>query len=393
MEELFGIIGQSPAIKQILLTIKQVAPTEISVLITGESGTGKELVAQAIHDQSLRRDKPLVVVNCGAIPEGILESELFGHEKGAFTGAVGARKGYFELADTGTIFLDEIGEMPFGTQVKLLRVLEGKEFMRVGGVKAQSVDVRVIAATNKELEKAVRAGEFRDDLYYRLNAVKIHIPPLRERREDIRPLVSKFANDFSKQNHIEFEGFTETALRVMEDYPWPGNVRELKNAVESMIVLERGARIDEYTLTRYMKTRSPFERNLPVPTHRSSEQVEREFIYHALLDLKSEISKLREDLYHVLLSENRPRQLPPAFSSAEPLRFSGEVMPRPAESIPEQNHHNEVDFENMTLEEMERHMINRALEKNGGSKRKASKALGISERTLYRKIKEYDLPY
>jgi len=385
MADTFGIIGQSRAIKQILLTIKQVAPTDISVLITGESGTGKELVAQAIHALSTRRDKPLVVVNCGAIPEGILESELFGHEKGAFTGAVGPRKGYFELADTGTIFLDEIGEMPLGTQVKLLRVLEGKEFMKVGGVKSQNVDVRVIAATNKELEKAVRASEFREDLYYRLNAIKIFVPPLRERREDIQPLIEKFVSDFIKQNHIEFGGFSETALRIMEDYPWPGNVRELKNVVESMIVLERGARIDEYTLTRHLKTPSPFERNLPVLTHRTSEQVEREFIYHALLDLKSEISKLREDLYHVLLSESRPRQLPPVLS---------EVVPRPTvAAVPEENHHDEIEFEGMTLQDIEKHMISRALAKNGGSKRKASKSLGISERTLYRKIKEYALPY
>jgi transcriptional regulator with PAS, ATPase and Fis domain len=386
MSESFGIIGQSPAIKQILLTIKQVAPTEISVLITGESGTGKELVAQAIHEQSARSGNPLVVVNCGAIPEGILESELFGHEKGAFTGAVGARKGYFELADTGTIFLDEIGEMPLATQVKLLRVLEGKEFMRVGGVKSQNVDVRVIAATNKELEKAVRAGEFREDLYYRLNAVKIFIPPLRDRREDIRPLVLKFAGDFSKQNRIEFEGFSDSALRGIEEYPWPGNVRELKNRVESMIVLEKGARIDDHVLSRHLKAPSPFERNLPVPTHRTPEQVEREFIYHALLDLKSEISKLREDLFHVLYSETRPRQLPPPFS---------EVMPRHSEPVPQQNHNHDEspDFESMTLEHLERHMINRSLEKHNGSKRKAAKALGISERTLYRKIKDYDLPY
>ncbi len=384
MEENFGIIGQSPAIKQILLTINQVAPTDISVLIFGESGTGKELVAQALHEQSHRRSQPLVVVNCGAIPEGILESELFGHEKGAFTGAVGARKGYFELADSGTIFLDEIGEMPLATQVKLLRVLEGKEFMRVGGVKAQTVDVRVIAATNKELERAVRAGEFREDLYYRLNAVKIHIPPLRERREDIRPLVSKCVNDFSRQHHIEFEGFTEGALRLLEDHPWPGNVRELKNVVESIIVLEKGGKVDEYTLARYLRTASPFERNLPVPTHRTSEQVEREFIYHALLDLKSEISKLREDLYQVFLSEKRaPKSLP----------YYSEVLPRASEPIQVEENHGKFDFENKTLEDLERFMINRALEKFDGSKRKAAKSLGISERTLYRKIKEYDLPY
>lgn len=386
MTEKFGIIGESRAVQQIARAIEQVAPTDISVLIIGESGTGKELVAQAIHEQSQRKDKPLVVVNCGAIPEGILESELFGHEKGAFTGAVGTRKGYFELADTGTIFLDEIGEMPLSTQVKLLRVLEGKEFMRVGGTKTQSVDARVIAATNKDLERAVKGGEFREDLYYRLNAVDIRIPPLRERKEDIRLLVEKFSRDFSRENHIEFEGFTESAFRVMEDYPWPGNVRELKNTVESIIVLEKGNKVDEYALSRYLKfDHQRVERNLPVPTYRSSEQVEREFIYHALIDLKSEISKLRDDLYQILLSERRPKSLP----------YYSEVIPRPPEiySSENENEHEETDFEDKTLEELERIMINRALEKFNGSKRKAAQSLGISERTLYRKIKEYDLPY
>ncbi|MFQ5863831.1 MAG: sigma-54 interaction domain-containing protein [bacterium] len=384
MNENFGIVGQSPAIQQILLTVKQVAPTEISVLIVGESGTGKELVAEAIHRQSRRSDKPLVVVNCGAIPEGILESELFGHEKGAFTGAIGARKGYFELADKGTIFLDEIGEMPLATQVKLLRVLEGKEFMRVGGTKAQTVHVRVIAATNKDLEKAVQAGEFREDLFYRLNAVNIRIPPLRERREDIRLLVRKFSNDFCRENKIEFDGFTETAFRMMEDYAWPGNVRELKNLVESIIVLEKGKMIDEFTLSKYLKTYyGTVDRNLPVPTRRTSEQVEREFIYHALLDLKSEISQLRELIVQTLYSERRPKTLP----------YYSEVLPGTSESVQESETNQEVDLDSKTLEEIERFMINRALEKSGGSKRKAARSLGISERTLYRKIKEYDLPF
>ncbi|MFQ5824441.1 MAG: sigma-54 interaction domain-containing protein [bacterium] len=383
MKENFGIIGESFAIQQILLTIKQVAPTDISVLIVGESGTGKELVAQAIHSQSRRSNNPLVVVNCGAIPEGILESELFGHEKGAFTGAIGARKGYFELADTGTIFLDEIGEMPIATQVKLLRVLEGKEFMRVGGIKVQTVDVRVITATNKDLERAVQVGEFREDLYYRLNAVNIKIPSLRERREDIRLLVRKFSNDFCRENKIEFDGFTETALRMMDDYTWPGNVRELKNLVESVIVLEKGKTIDEFALSKYLKPFSTMDRNLPVPTHRTSEQVEREFIYHALLDLKSEISQLRELIVQNLYSERRPKSLP----------YYSEVLPRTSEAVHENDIHEEFDFDGKTLEEIERYMINRALEKSGGSKRKAAKTLGISERTLYRKIKEYDLPF
>ncbi|MFQ5770769.1 MAG: sigma-54 interaction domain-containing protein [bacterium] len=379
----FGILGQSPAIQQILLTIKQVAPTDIAVLIVGESGTGKELVAQAIHQRSRRKNKPLVVVNCGAIPEGILESELFGHEKGAFTGAVGARKGYFELADTGTIFLDEIGEMPLATQVKLLRVLEGKEFMRVGGTAVHTVDVRVIAATNKDLEKAVQTGEFREDLFYRLNAVHVRIPPLRERREDIRLLVRKFADDFCRENHIEFEGFAETALRMLEDNPWPGNVRELKNLVESVIVLEKGKKIDELSLSKYLKLYRTHERNLPVPLRRTTEEVEREFIYRALLDLKSEISQLRELIFNTFYSESRPKPLP----------YYSEVFPRASEPVEEQEVKEQFDFDSKTLEEIERYMINRALDKFDGNKRKAARALGISERTLYRKIKEYDLSF
>jgi DNA-binding NtrC family response regulator len=383
MDENFGIVGRSPAVNQVLLTIRQVAPTDISVLVTGESGTGKELVAQAIHSQSRRKDKPLVVVNCGAIPEGILESELFGHEKGAFTGAVGARKGYFELADAGTIFLDEIGEMPLGIQVKLLRVLEGKEFMRVGGTDVYKVDTRVIAATNKDLERAVKMGEFREDLFYRFNAVTIDVAPLRERKQDIRLLLTHLVNNFCRESHIEFEGFTESALRILEHHPWPGNVRELKNVIESIIVLEKGNKVDEFALSKYLKPADPYERNLPVPTHKSTDQVEREFLYRALLDLKSEISKLREDIYQLAYSERAPKSLP----------YYSEVVPSATETIAENENHDEPLLEDKTLEEIERVMIDRALERFDGSKRKAAKNLGISERTLYRKIKEYDLPY
>ena len=332
MDDNFCIIGQSPSIQYTLLTIKQVAPTDISLLIMGESCTGKELGAQAIHAQSRRKDNPLVVVNCGAIPEGIIESELFGHEKGAFTGAIGARKGYFELADTGTIFLDEIGEMPLATQVKLLRVLENKDFMRVGGVRVHHVDVRVIAATNKDLEKAVKTGEFRDDLYYRLNAFHVRISPLRERREDIQLMVRKISSEFCKQNHIEFDGFTDSALRMIENHTWPGKVRELKNLVESIIVLEKGKKVDELALDKYVKFDNNVGRNLPVPTHRSSEQVEREFIYRALLDLKSEITQLREDLYQSNYSDSRPKSLP----------VYSEVLPREPEIV--KNNENSQEF-------------------------------------------------
>ena len=381
----FGIISESHALRQVLLTVTQVAPTDISVLIVGESGTGKELVANAIHTASTRRDKPMVVVNCGAIPEGILESELFGHEKGSFTGAVGARKGYFEMAHQGTIFLDEIGEMPLSTQVKLLRVLENKDFMRVGGTRLQTVNVRVIAATNKDLTRAVQSGEFREDLYYRLNAIHIRVPPLRERREDILPLVRNISREFSRKNHIEFQGFSETALNVLGNYPWPGNVRELKNIVESMIVLEKGALIDERALSKYLKA-SDFrgERNLPVATHRSSDQVEREFIYHALIDLKNEIRKLREDLRDSsAFSTSAPKSLP----------FFSEVIPNTPIVDPVNELDEKIDLGGKTLEEIERFVINRTLDEFGGSKRRAAKSLGISERTLYRKIKEYDLQF
>lgn len=387
VQERFGIIGKSPAMQRILSTIEQVAPTDISVLIVGESGTGKELVAKAIHEASHRRKRPLVVVNCGAIPEGILESELFGHEKGAFTGAVGMRKGYFELADTGTIFLDEIGEMPTATQVKILRVLEGKEFMRVGGSQVHKVDVRVIAATNKDLEKAVRSGEFREDLYYRLNAVNIQMPPLRERKEDIPLLVERFASDFCRQHQIEFQGFTESAIRMMQDYAWPGNIRELKNLVESVILLERGREIDHTALARYFKSfRSPIDRNLPVPTKRSSEEVEREFIYRALLDLKNEIAQLRDIILTNMYSEQRP---------PKSLPYYAEVFPEQQEERAHEEPNNDEGFslDGKTLEEVERYMIHRALELADGSKRQAARSLGISERTLYRKIKEYDLPF
>ncbi len=379
----FGIVGKSPALEQVMRTVEQVANTDISVLIIGESGTGKELVAQAIHELSHRAQAPFVVVNAGAIPEGLIESELFGHEKGAFTGAIGARKGYFELANGGTLFLDEIGEMPLETQVRLLRVLEGREFIRVGGSVPRKVDVRVIAATNKDLSAAVHKGEFRQDLYYRLNAVKIHIPPLRERREDIPLLVDYFAHQFCLNNHIDFGGFTEDALEMLKDYHWPGNVRELKNLVESVIVMEKGRSVNSTTLRKYLPAEHiHIDRNLPVPLNRSSEELEREFIYRALIDMKAEIAQLREILLGKYIMP--PRRLGPGVP-VEPVNYDL-VNPETRSS------ENEED-ELPTLEEMEKDLIYRALEKSGGNKRKAAQKLGISERTLYRKIKEFSLPF
>ena len=378
-----GIVGNSLAIHQIFESIEQVAPIDISVLVIGESGTGKELVARAIHERSRRAGKPLIIVNSGAIPEGIVESELFGHERGAFTGAVGMRKGFFEMANGGTIFLDEIGEMPLNAQVKILRVLEGKEFTRVGSGTPKKVDVRIVAATNRELDKEVQNGAFRQDLYFRLRAVTIRIPPLRARKEDI-PLLSKaFATKFCQDNHIDFRGFDASAFEMMKDYHWPGNVRELKNLIESVIILEKGARIDQQILNKYIDMGGPDMRNLPMPVNRPTEQVEREFIYRALLDLKTEISQLRE----LILTKLFPPRRLKAWENEETIILphdNGEIV---YDEIP-------IDSRSMpSLGEMERKLIEDTLQRLGGNKRKTAKSLRISERTLYRKIKEYNLPF
>ena len=378
-----GILGRSSAIQQIFETIEHVAPIDISVLVIGESGTGKELVARAIHQKSRRATKPLIIVNCGAIPEGIVESELFGHEKGAFTGAVGLRKGFFEMADGGTIFLDEIGEMPLNAQVKILRVLEGKEFSRVGSADPKKVDVRIIAATNRELNQEVQNGTFRQDLYFRLHAVTIQVPPLRARKEDIPLLAQTFADEFSRKNHIEFQGFDDSAFDMMKEYRWTGNVRELKNLIESMIILEKGSKIDQQVMLKYIDRDSRETRNLPIPLNRPTEQIEREFIYRALIDLKSEISQLREIILTRLFPPRRLKSWEQEDTIIIPHQ-NGEIIydeiPPESRSIP-------------SLEEMEKKLIEETLNKFDGNKRKTAKSLRISERTLYRKIKEYNLPY
>ncbi|MBN2028947.1 sigma-54-dependent Fis family transcriptional regulator [bacterium] len=372
--ENLGLIGQSEPLLQVIESIKQVAPTNIIVLIMGESGTGKEMIAKAIHLLSMRKDKPLLTVNCGAIPEGILESELFGHEKGSFTGAVDRKMGYFEAANGGTLFLDEIGEMPLATQVKLLRVLEEKEFMRVGGNRILKVDVRVLAATNKDLEKAVNRQEFRKDLFYRLNAVKISVPPLRERKADIRPLVIHFAEDVCRENNIRFQGFTEDAFRTMEDYTWPGNIRELRNVVERVIILGKGEQVDQSTIMDHVVQIVEPDRNLPVIAHKTSDQAEREIIYRALLDIRVAVEEIRS-----LLLGNRVKHV---GRSHIDFPFQTEVSRTEDLSSEEQQ---------FTIREMERIEIEKALNRYKGNKRRAAKALGIGERTLYRKLKEYHI--
>ncbi len=361
-----GIIGKSVEIQEIVDVVQQVAPTDITVLITGESGVGKEVIARALHAASTRSKKPLVTVNCGAIPEGLIESELFGHERGSFTSAVETRKGYFEIADGGTVFLDEIGEMPTATQVKLLRVLENGEFMRIGSSVPRTSDARVIAATNKNLEVEVQQKSFRPDLYFRLRSVNIWIPPLRNRREDIPALIEQVVNEFSKKNNLQFFGFTDDATHLLMNYDWPGNVRELKNIVESILVLEKGKRVEADDVQKYLQRPQVYsaERNLPVALNRTVEQAERELIYLALVDLKSDILQLKQ-----FLADGRAVQQPVGVLQGQ----------------------KNGDHGSLSLDEMERLLIVKALEKHRGNRRLAAQDLNISERTLYRKIKEFGL--
>ncbi len=368
LPESFNIIGESVQMKKIMEIIEQVAPTDITVLITGESGVGKEVIARAIFETSNRHQKPMVTVNCGAIPEGIIESELFGHERGSFTGASDQRKGYFELADGGTIFLDEIGELPLSAQVKFLRVLENGEFLRVGSSKPRMVNVRVIAATNKDLEAEVRHNRFRADLFFRLRSVNIQIPPLRQRTEDIPLFVRKFAEVAATRNDLRFGGISQDALQRLEHYHWPGNVRELRNVVESMVVLEGGRHIDADDVSKYLKEYnvSSGERNLPVHVNKSVEQAERELILRALLEIKGDLIELKNVVAAQLDNDDRAKT-----SRAQILHSD--------------------DEDGLSLQEMERKMIIEALDRFKSNRRLAARALHISERTLYRKIKEYGL--
>ena len=362
-----GIIGESVAIRKIVDVIAQVAPTDLTILITGESGVGKEVIAKAIHAASKRSKRPLIAVNCGAIPEGLIESELFGHERGSFTGAVEQRKGYFELADGGSIFLDEIGELPLAAQVKFLRVLENGEFQRVGSSLPRTVNVRVIAATNKDLEHEVRNGSFRTDLFFRLRSVNIVIPPLRDRPEDVPVFFQRFAEETAEKNRIRFGGISPEAMELLQSYHWPGNVRELRNVVDSMLVLEQGKYLEADTVRKYLKEYKMTDdsRSLPVPLPgRSVEQAERELIFRALLELKNNILELKQ-----LLSEQQ-RQPPQTFEKEQNTANSAQTL---------------------SLQDMEQRMISEALERYKGNRRVAARALNISERTLYRKIKEYGI--
>jgi DNA-binding NtrC family response regulator len=356
-----GLVGKSEELKKIAEAILQVAPTSITVSITGESGTGKELVARAIHNNSPRKDGPFIAANCGALAEGVLESELFGHEKGAFTGAISRREGFFERADKGTIFLDEIAEIKPAIQVKLLRILEEKIFLRVGGVKDVKVDVRIIAATNKDLEREVEMGSFRSDLYFRLSVVKIDIPPLRERTRDIPILVYDFIQKLNQQNSKKILGVTEEAMELLLKYHWPGNVRELRNFLESSLVFSADRYIEARDVLKYIDKQVQIERHLPVITGKSVTAAEHELIYQALLGLRKEIAALRKELVVGKSSELKKESK------------SAEVKPQ------------------LSIEEMEKELIDKTLIMVRGNRKKAAKILGIGERTLYRKIDQYGL--
>jgi DNA-binding NtrC family response regulator len=383
-----GIIGSSVAMQEIVEVLMQVAPTDLTVLVTGESGVGKEVIAKAIHAASKRAAKPMISVNAGAIPEGIIESELFGHEKGAFTGASDAHKGYFELADQGTLFLDEIGELPTGTQVKFLRVLENGEFMRVGSGSQKKVDVRVIAATNKDLEEEVRRGNFREDLFFRVRSINIKIPPLRERREDIPALFDDYAAQVVERDKIVFLGVTPEGMRLLLNYSWPGNVRELRNVVESMLIVESGKKIDADIVRKYIRVADPAgsDRNLPVPTRRSPEEVERELIYRALLEVKSDLVEIKTILARGGISSVSRDALSNARVSGAAHVLSEDVAVD-SEAQPIHTNGDQV----VALDQMEKQLILASIERNGGNRRLAARELNISERTLYRKIKEYGL--
>jgi|TARA_B110000196_G_scaffold285627_1_gene268837 DNA-binding NtrC family response regulator len=382
-----GIIGRSDLIQQVLEMIMQVAPVDISVLITGESGTGKEMIAKALHQNSKRFNESLVTVNCGAIPEGIIESELFGHKKGAYTDARDDRKGYFETANKGTLFLDEIGEAPLETQVKLLRVLESGEFMPVGASKSKRTDVRVIAATNKDLEDQVTKNKFRQDLYYRLKTVTIDSPPLRNRVEDISLLVERFALEFTRSNDMLYRGFMPESIRVMKNFAWNGNVRELKNFVESIIVLEKGERITVEMVEKQLgvnKIGVHDNTALPVIVPHSAESAERELILRQLFLLRQDIEFLKQ-----IATESGSIQHPVGVPVI--TETSGEVNP---------SLHIEKDVENfiknsaigdITMEDLEREVIERTLKYFNNNRRASAKSLNMSERTLYRKIDQYGL--
>jgi DNA-binding NtrC family response regulator len=413
LRDITGIVGETEAMEEVLERVVQIAPVNSTVLVLGESGTGKELVARGLHALSPRRHRPFIAVNVAALPDTLLESELFGHEKGSFTGATALRKGFFELANGGTILLDEIGEMPLATQTKLLRVLEEREFRRVGGEDSIRVDVRVVAATNRDLRDPVGAGEFRRDLYHRLNVLRIELPALRERRADIPRLIERFIRQFSAEHDRPFMGIDPEALGILVQYDWPGNVRELRNLVESMVVLAPGRVIRPEDIPPDVRYGRGERSLLPVPLPRVAHAETRhegdaaaslgappelEFILRTLFDLRMDMDDLRREFDIYRERQREPTLLPPAGSSIYGIPATAGVfgaVPGPAAALPEPEPVREegtvVFRPGMTMQEMEREAISAALREARGNRRRAAEMLGIGERTLYRKLKEYQL--
>jgi transcriptional regulator with PAS, ATPase and Fis domain len=405
IKQRFGIIGNYEGLNRAMDIAVQVAPTDLSVLITGESGTGKEVFPQIIHNFSSRKHGPYIAVNCGAIPEGTIDSELFGHEKGSFTGATDSRKGYFEVADKGTIFLDEIAELPLSTQVRLLRVLETGEFIRVGSSKMQKTDVRVIAASNMDVPHAIDQGRFREDLYYRLNTVPIRIPPLSERGDDIFLLFRKFAVDFAEKYRMPSIRLDPDAKNILMNYSWPGNVRQLKNITEQISIIEQERDIKASVLKAYLPDYDAVK--LPAVIKRDDEKSfssEREILYKILFDMKSDMNDLKKLVYDfiqrgdidVTIDESNSRVIKNLFRESPERRTSVIHDENPSEFKSRQGRDNiqdteEIVEESLSLAEKEVEMIRKALEKFNGKRKLAANELGISERTLYRKIKEYGI--
>jgi transcriptional regulator with PAS, ATPase and Fis domain len=400
----FAIIGNSPSLNHALNIAVQVANTDLSVLINGESGVGKEVFSQIIHALSARKHNPFIAVNCGAIPEGTIDSELFGHEKGSFTGAVDSRKGYFETVNGGTIFLDEIGEMPLGTQARLLRVLEAGEYIRVGSSKVQKTDVRVIAATNKELLEFVQAGRFREDLYYRLNTVPIRVPSLRDRKEDIPLLFRKFVADFADKYKAPAVQLDEEAKNVLINYTWPGNVRELKNIAEQISVLSQNKNINATQLKSFLPehnySRLPALSGGAGAVSQSEFANEREILYKLFFDMKKDVNELKKMFFDLLQNPNLAQHAP-VFADELKEYSNGNGSPaltgtssQPVilhqGSASDIHHHEDVE-ESLSIMDKEKELIIKALKKHKGKRKDASLDLGISERTLYRKLKEYDI--
>ena len=393
IKQRFGIIGNDPALNRAIEVAVQVAATDLTVFINGESGTGKDVFPQIIHQNSARKHGPYFAINCGAIPEGTIDSELFGHEKGSFTGAYDTRKGYFEVADGGTLFLDEVGELPLATQARLLRVLENGEFIKVGSSKIQKTNVRVVAATNVDIPIAIEKGRFREDLYYRLNTVPIHIPALRERKDDIKLLFRKFASDFAEKYHIPAVTLTPEALTMLENYRWDGNIRQLKNVTEQISIIETERVITPEILKNYL----PEQTALPAifkDESKADSISERDLLYKVLFDMKKDITELRKTV-----DELTAGHIPTTTQIATPIKATVINSTNNTDLVEYENTQDaEVEYlhekpvvDNLSLQDKENEVIIKALQKHNGKRKDAAKELGISERTLYRKIKEYNI--